>query len=395
MTDMPRHHYKAHGPDGERLGASAINLCSYLWSFLSAKDRSVGGFVWHTATRLADELEWDKRTIERQLQQLRLAGLLQPARDITGRPGFVLLVLREHGPGIADRSAARAPIVSSEIADRPGGDRRSSVRRSPIVLAEIADPPGASKEEQEGEQEGEQEREQDPLALARSLVAVAKTPDGAPDLETTKPALRTLLRLLAEGESPAKIAEVLMCADRIVARGLERPALFGSEMFIGGVWAGWRRSAFELQRLEEAERATAAHRQATEVATEAANRETARLAARDAERSEVRALCHRMREAVRRPDSIAGLLAESDAFECALTHDPAAACEAMQAVVRDGGDDVTAAAIRAAVVALGVRPPPKMGPDDFLAIRERAEREGRNPFELLAELGCSGRGGAP
>lgn len=396
MSDMPRHHWTAHKPDGTRVGASAISLCAYLWTYLPARGRGLGGFVFHESTRLAAELDVDKRTIERQLRELRAAGLITPGRDQLKRAGFVLLVLPE--PRIADRSAARSPIDLPQSADRSAGDRRSICQRSPIDLAEITDSFCSSKEEQDREQDREQEREQDRrldaapsssaalLSQARALATAALVPNEAPPLGTTPPALRTLVALLAEGEEPARIERVLQRAGDIVAAGLERAAYFGPGMFVGQIWEHWCRSLFELERREGAELATRAQREAAAQAAEAARQAQAAEAARQADRDAVQLLLHRVSRAVAdrlNVDPLRRSLAERDHLEAALIYAPEAAQAAAAEVQRAEGDNLTEAKLIAALVALQVRPPRDLTPADLRAIRERAAREGRSPLEIL------------
>jgi hypothetical protein len=402
MSDMPRHHWTARKSDGSRLGSSAISLCAYLWSFLHAKARGAGGFVFHSADRLAVELDVDKRTIERQLRELREAALIAPGRDSLKRAGFVLLVLPESE--IADRSAARSPIDLPQATDRSVGDRRSICRRSPIDLSEIADTFCSSKEEQEQEQEQEQEREQDlkrdpgPLSAdqlltqARALAAAALTPDGAPPLGTTRPALRTLIALLVEGEDPVRIERVLRRAGDIVAAGLERAAYFGAEMFIGRIWEHWCRSLFDLEQREGAELATRAQREAAAQAAEAARLAQVEAAALEADRDAVRLLLHRISRATERGpvEAFRRALAERDPVEAALIYAPEAAQQAATKAHLEAGDKLTEAALIAALVALEVKPPSAATPEpaaltpaDLRAARERAAREGRSVFEYL------------
>jgi DNA-binding transcriptional ArsR family regulator len=341
-----------------------------------------GGFVFHSAERLAEELEVNKRTIERQLRQLREAGLLKMGRDELGRAGFLMLVLPPKGSAISDNSVGaerqndrRSPIVLAEIADRSGGDRRSFCH--PL------------KEEQDVKQDVKQEREQD-LTQARALAAASSVPDGAPPLGKTRPALRNLVELLADGEDPELIERVLRRAADIVARGFEAPAYFGGEMFVGRVWSHWCRSLFELERVESAEAAAAARLTEVAEAEAAAAARQAQAAAIEADRIEVRVLFDRVRRAQARtcPDAHTALLAEHDAFEAALAYAPAAALAALQHAQDLHGEALTGAMVRAVVVDLGIKPPARrtLTPADLRAARERAQAEGRDPLEVFEEM---------
>lgn len=398
MCDMPRHHWTAACANGARVSTSAINLCAYLWTFLSAQHRQKGGFIFHTSERLATELEVDKRTIERQLRQLRDAGLVKPARDQQSRQGFNLLVL-PNSAEIADRNAEGSPIVSAEIADPAGRDRRSSVQRSPIIPAKITDTNCTRKEEQDREQEREQECEPElrarpaessvsDLEQARTLAALASVPDGAPPLGKTRPALRTLLALLAEGEDPTTIERVLRRAADIVAAGLERSAYFGPEMFVDRIWLHWCRSLFELEQRERVAAEGEAQRAAAEATTKAAQREEADRAAIESDRQGVALICDRIRRqmlARGRVEPLQAAAAKLDAVESAIVYAPEAAQAAIDALRRDAPAGLTEPAVRGALAGLDIKPPRELTPADLREARERAGREGRSALDVLNE----------
>ena len=225
---------------------------------------------------------------------------------------------------------------------------------------------------------------------ARALAAASSVPDGAPPLGKTRPALRELLALLAEGEDPDLVGRVLARAADIVAGGLESAAYFGSNMFVGRVWSHWCRSLFELERIEAAEAQARARQAETAEAEAAAAQAQAEAAALEAERVEANFLCDRVRRAQGRtgPDAHTALLAEHDAFEAALAYAPQAALAVCQRMREAHGDALTGAQVRAAVVGLGIKPPGRrtLTPADLRAARERAAAEGRDPLEVFEEM---------
>jgi hypothetical protein len=389
VSDMPRHHFRAQGADGARLSAGAINLCSYLWTFVPAKARAVGGFVFMTAERLALELELDKRTIERQLRQLRAAHMLRHGRDDLGRAGFVLLVLPR--PEIADPPAGGGAANGSEIADPPVGDHRQS--RAEIADNFCGDHRSVCLSPPSTEQEREQDREQD-LTRARALAAAALTPPSAPRLGTSRHSLRGLIALLADGEPVDVIERVLRRASDIVARGLQQPAWFGTEMFFGGVWSRWVRALFELERLESAERDAAARAEAEAQAAQAAEAERERRAAelqREAEASQIENLARSLRARIAKPQPLTSFeipLVESSRLERLKRVHPAAALAALEAALAAGAASL--ATVEAAILALpdSPDPSPHEARDEALeqlrAARQRAQRDGGNALEYLA-----------
>jgi hypothetical protein len=137
-------------------------------------------------------------------------------------------------------------------------------------------------------------------------------------------------------------------------------------------------------------------REAAEAAAKAQLQELAERAAIEADREAVTLLCDRIRRAQlqRGGDSGAGfgaglgaVLAERDPVEAALLYAPDTAHAAMLAAQKSAAGGLTLAALRAALVALNIKPPQHraLTPADLRAARERAEREGRSALDVLNE----------